>query len=1337
MIGFARGSIQLGEATGALTTVRAPPDAQTQLNILHAPLRTLARHVQPDGLVVIDCGGQGQCGPNTLAYLLGLADIASLDGPELREAVKAYVAVPSNLKRKTNCRRRGGSFYTLGELILECYASWPKSDDDHDAEPGKVTVNLWAEAIAQPATWTDLAFLHCVADAYSVAINTVVVTDLSEIWHLGKLLPCDGARVEVELAVGMWWNRHLVALALAPMAAQAEPRSVTIREEVELAVGTSCSVTIRDAPTPHAALPTAEVSAYPDPWPAASRAVLQLSSTLAPHEIAIDCGGGGDCAPNSLAVCLHLMGRIAPGTSPTNANEIGAHVRSLVVAHARQLVESNAEILPGLHIDAYLEASMQSWPVTARHGRATSAETWLAIMALPRTWADEAFLTLAADRFDLVVEYRVVGAAGIVTNCEAIAPWSGRPATARVQLAIWLDDHYAAIVKLANAADSPVTPPPARVRGLEFDPDLIEITNSQYGALLEQSEGLEAYRLAGATDAEAEDLGIALAASMATFPGDAVLLATAATAAAHDDAQLQIGLHESLCHAAAVESAALAAPEVGECAEAEDLSAALAASAEAADCDQLQCSIHESELHDTAAVIATGPTIARGADLVISDDESEPSLQELIDIVLSNDETGADCNLDELHPSELYAHQTGTERNAHQTGIERVTGADECNPDKESPPSPTELTTPQQVVELLAGPNPPTMLVACEFSGAVRLSLEARGHIAISADTRACGAGGLHYRGDVRDIIALTRWARIYFFPPCYQQLRADENCLGHKIADGRAFWGCAFVIWCICCDSADSVIVEQPDTIVHDYLDFSAYPDVEVVEFRTSAYGDERDKFVRLTMRNAVIEAPTMPPRRQHKSPNEHRQFANPDQRDRARSDWTPMRRTCAAVADLQQPKQSAAPLDFATVIAAFAVAWHNDGHPVPAGYLSARAEPSSLPSRQYQQRRGPGDGRRITAVVPAGADGHLSATAVFGSHALESRLPVVGCAAFDVCLPDDCDVAYVDTPRALKLSGPSTELTVGSKRPTRPPGEPGGTGTEELQKEGALQGEERQPPTWNLEDSQTVDVRDCTSAAALLIFVSVLVQPLVLAHVNGFTSAGLVMPLGATRPQAMQSIQALCNALVSATAYLAFMVGEYANGARVFTAPIDYYPPPEAICRTPEQRRKAGCAGAAFVWCTIAALAGSPIGDAATRAVLSCEMFIKPVQTLTDAQLSSSVAQFNFGVEHSRSAIARPALDSENSPPSWQALARLFAADSALVAGLTAATMTGDSLLEGWAERVTPLVVGDVPPHLIENLPDFGDARLDSTPLSAPPRPIRTPWLPLPPPQPAAHPD
>ena len=70
-----------------------------------------------------------------------------------------------------------------------------------------------------------------------------------------------------------------------------------------------------------------------------------------------------------------------------------------------------------------------------------------------------------------------------------------------------------------------------------------------------------------------------------------------------------------------------------------------------------------------------------------------------------------------------------------------------------------------------------------EVSGSVRRALESRGWVALSADLRReCEVGGMHYQGDVRDIVHLSQWRLVIFFPNCYQQLRADEGCLAAKI---------------------------------------------------------------------------------------------------------------------------------------------------------------------------------------------------------------------------------------------------------------------------------------------------------------------------------------------------------------------------------------------------------------------------------------------------------------------------------------------------------------------------------------------------------------------------
>lgn len=58
------------------------------------------------------------------------------------------------------------------------------------------------------------------------------------------------------------------------------------------------------------------------------------------------------------------------------------------------------------------------------------------------------------------------------------------------------------------------------------------------------------------------------------------------------------------------------------------------------------------------------------------------------------------------------------------------------------------------------------VLVACEYSGAVRDAFRAAGHDAISCDLLPTDAPGPHYQGDVRDILA-EGWDLMVAHPPC------------------------------------------------------------------------------------------------------------------------------------------------------------------------------------------------------------------------------------------------------------------------------------------------------------------------------------------------------------------------------------------------------------------------------------------------------------------------------------------------------------------------------------------------------------------------------------------
>jgi hypothetical protein len=58
------------------------------------------------------------------------------------------------------------------------------------------------------------------------------------------------------------------------------------------------------------------------------------------------------------------------------------------------------------------------------------------------------------------------------------------------------------------------------------------------------------------------------------------------------------------------------------------------------------------------------------------------------------------------------------------------------------------------------------VLVACEYSGAVRDAFIARGHDAMSCDLLPTDAPGPHYQGDVRDVLG-DGWDLMVAHPPC------------------------------------------------------------------------------------------------------------------------------------------------------------------------------------------------------------------------------------------------------------------------------------------------------------------------------------------------------------------------------------------------------------------------------------------------------------------------------------------------------------------------------------------------------------------------------------------
>lgn len=85
------------------------------------------------------------------------------------------------------------------------------------------------------------------------------------------------------------------------------------------------------------------------------------------------------------------------------------------------------------------------------------------------------------------------------------------------------------------------------------------------------------------------------------------------------------------------------------------------------------------------------------------------------------------------------------------------------------------------------------VLIACEYSGAVRDEFIKLGHDAMSCDLLPTDVPGPHYQGDVFDIIN-DGWDMMIAFPPCTHLALSGAAWFEQKRKDGRQAEGLQFV---------------------------------------------------------------------------------------------------------------------------------------------------------------------------------------------------------------------------------------------------------------------------------------------------------------------------------------------------------------------------------------------------------------------------------------------------------------------------------------------------------------------------------------------------------------
>ena len=546
----------------------------------------------------------------------------------------------------------------------------------------------------------------------------------------------------------------------------------------------------------------------------------------------------------------------------------------------------------------------------------------------------------------------------------------------------------------------------------------------------------------------------------------------------------------------------------------------------------------------------------------------------------------------------------------------------------------------------------PSDLAGGEFTGVVRdENTRAHACVTLSVDLRHSLVPGVHAILDLRLVLRLRRWRRVYLFPPCTHQTLSNTGSRRDKDLDGRTFWGIAFFIYCYCTDCA-SLLVEQPDTRIPEFYISPTQ------RLHTSEVGCQDDKTVNFYERNREV----IPLNHSVGGVSHHkrlRDFPNADARDRWRSSWARFPELVTAVVDASPTELEAS--DDADVVTptyqeeieVFAAAWHERGLPVPHDYKNDDAQPTALADRAYQSQRGKGDGRRVQGVIPDSL-----------------RLP-----------PSALTDGNIDH-TSLRLDG------IGSTA---------------------------------LKDTRMlVGLTTLTCSGFGIYLVAMQASPLIYAALDGRSVIGAELALTLHRPAVMRVACRMLDSMLG-KGVCAFLAGEYLGGARIVAAPVDYRPNSHELVRTPAARQAMSEGGWTMAWCTLTALAGSVIHDAAARAVASCTALCAPTMHLADSTSlgHSMLTTFRIGVYGTQPVHDRARdLLSYNSPAS-AALRRDWLFTHLLRERLHADDSSLSEDMALWADRLQPPELSDIPSELLDQLPSFSDGRFDQLTFAEPPKP------------------
>ena len=285
-------------------------------------------------------------------------------------------------------------------------------------------------------------------------------------------------------------------------------------------------------------------------------ALVALDVTLrARGKYVKECGGLGNCQPLSVAESARVKGVTTLS---------GKELRAAAVQHGRERLESEyvwTTSGPGGNVTTrqVIEDAYNEW---AANGAKVTAEEWLRRMAQDGCWGDQALLALLADFLRVDILYHVVSTEGERLYSWVIKPSDSVAPRARLELAVVCNSHYSAVLPCAanGAACSEDWGQVARdLRGGDIDPALVP-TESQLAEIIEKTRELAEQLSVGVEhEAEVAPLGETMCASTSSAPStlvSSVMDASLRTVDTEDQLRLVEGLALSQCspHAAPEDS---------------------------------------------------------------------------------------------------------------------------------------------------------------------------------------------------------------------------------------------------------------------------------------------------------------------------------------------------------------------------------------------------------------------------------------------------------------------------------------------------------------------------------------------------------------------------------------------------------------------------------------------------------------------------------------------------------------------------------------------------------------------------------------------------------------